>query len=133
MSITARFQVVGFGARVGCNRSVLSIRDETYCNYKPTSRLIIRYQRPNMIGGFTERFAANMANRPLTLLRNRVDLKLTREEFRYACIGFGQFSEDLAILDGLTNGTMTLGAIIHRVLAILFMVRSSYAATRSTN
>lgn len=42
--------------------------------------------------------AASAANRLLTLLRNRIDLRLTREEFRFSRVSFSQFGEDLAVL-----------------------------------
>src|SRR5262245_2013687 len=41
---------------------------------------------------------AAVTNRSLTMLRNRIDLKLTREEFRYSIISFSQFGEDLSVL-----------------------------------
>jgi FkbM family methyltransferase len=39
-----------------------------------------------------------VANQLLTLLRNRVDLHLTRDEFRFCQLSFSQFGEDLAII-----------------------------------
>jgi FkbM family methyltransferase len=42
--------------------------------------------------------AARIANYLVSLLRNRTDLSLSREEFRYSRISFSQFGEDLAIL-----------------------------------
>jgi FkbM family methyltransferase len=52
-----------------------------------------------------------ITNRLLTTLRNRTDLRMTREEFRYSRISFSQFSEDLAVLrwlhDELPNATPT--------------------------
>jgi hypothetical protein len=53
-----------------------------------------------------ERPIAAVTNWWLTRLRNRIDLRLTREEFRYSKISFSQFGEDLAVLrwvDALQN------------------------------
>jgi FkbM family methyltransferase len=47
---------------------------------------------------FLERPIAAATNWWLTRLRNRVDLRLTREEFQYSQISFSQFGEDLAVL-----------------------------------
>jgi FkbM family methyltransferase len=41
---------------------------------------------------------ARTVNAGLTLLRNRTDLHLSREEFRFSRISFSQFGEDLAVL-----------------------------------
>ena len=45
-----------------------------------------------------EKTISGMTSLGLTLLRNRVDLRLSREEFRYSKISFSQFGEDLAVL-----------------------------------
>src|SRR5437879_5814386 len=44
------------------------------------------------------RAVASGINAGLTLLRNRENLNLTREEIRWSRISFSQFGEDLAVL-----------------------------------
>ena len=47
--------------------------------------------------------AARIANYLVSLLRNRTDLSLSREEFRYSRISFSQFGDDLAILSWIAE------------------------------
>lgn len=49
------------------------------------------------------RAVAKATNAALTLLRNRVDLNLSREEFRFSRIWFSQFGEDQAVLRWLDD------------------------------
>lgn len=46
---------------------------------------------------------ARLTNESLTLLRNRRNLKLSREEFRSSNVSFSQFGEDLLILSYFKN------------------------------
>jgi FkbM family methyltransferase len=54
---------------------------------------------------------AKIANLLLTLLRNRTDLALTREEFRYSRISFSQFGEDLAVIRWLDENLISVSSI----------------------
>ncbi len=50
---------------------------------------------------FVGKIVAFIGNWFLTILRNRVDLSLTRDEFRFSRIGFSLFGEDRAVLHWL--------------------------------
>jgi FkbM family methyltransferase len=64
-----------------------------------------------MLRTVAEKALSTTANRLLTILRNRTDLRMTREEFRYSRVSFSQFGEDLAVLrwldERLPNTTPT--------------------------
>jgi hypothetical protein len=49
------------------------------------------------IPGLVAESLARLANGAVTLLRNRQNLNLSRDEFRFCRIGFSQFGEDLAV------------------------------------
>jgi len=50
------------------------------------------------IKNYTHILAAKLTNQALSLLRNRTNLELSREEFRSSNISFSQFGEDTFIL-----------------------------------
>lgn len=47
--------------------------------------------------------AAKLTNKSVSLLRNKIDLEISREEFRESNISFSQFGEDLLILSYFSN------------------------------
>ncbi|MDM3861012.1 MAG: FkbM family methyltransferase [Aphanizomenon gracile PMC644.10] len=50
------------------------------------------------IKNYTHILAAKLTNQALSLLRNRTNLELSREEFRSSNISFSQFGEDILLL-----------------------------------
>jgi FkbM family methyltransferase len=55
--------------------------------------------------------SAKIGNIFLALLRNRTNLRLTREEFRFSRISFSQFGEDLAVLRWLDENLTDVAPI----------------------
>jgi FkbM family methyltransferase len=55
--------------------------------------------------------SAKIGNIFLALLRNRTNLRLTREEFRFSRISFSQFGEDLAVLRWLDQNLTDVAPI----------------------